>query len=1024
MPPAPPPIPDYALLRCVGRGAYGEVWLARSVTGVYRAVKIVRRSSFEDERPFDREFAGIQRFEPVSAGQDSQVGLLHVGRNDAEGFFYYVMELADDIETGEEIFPERYVPKTLKELRTRQRRLPAAECLSISLALTRALAHLHENGLVHRDIKPSNIVFVHGVPKLADIGLVSAIDTSHSFVGTEGFVPPEGPGTAAADIFSLGKVLYEISTGRDRHDFPNLPEDLMTLPDRRDLLELNEITLRACDNKLARRYPSADAMWQELVLLQAGKSVRRLHLMERRFAFLAKYGIAATIVMALAIGGFVWADWQKTRAEQQRLRAEHAETDAVAQMREAKFNWVRANRRSGQPGQRFDSLAEITRAAQLTNSLDFRNEAIHCLLLPDVRLYKEWAKTPLWDSFNFGRSFRIYGTNDARGNLTIRDVATDRILHELRGDGLPIEAAVSSPDERYVATVDALHRGWMWDLQAVTNQPREFSLTAGATLRCFTPDSRSLLLQYRDSTLHIVDVGTLRKQQLGAEPFKGAEVFFSPSGEYFAGGSRNRVYIHRTADGARVGAFTAKNEVSAMAWHPDGRQLAVAQVDRLEVWDSREGRSLGSFIGHESRIVGLAFDPAGEWLFSSAWDTSLRVWSLENQREVLFAPSGGNNLRMSADGRRLGFVPWDGCTARAYEVADHRVLQNYTVKSLHQPAARGFATTAAFSPNGRLIAVYERRAVQLFPASNPAPPVVLPVPFAEGGFHLEFTPDGRSLFASANDQLFRWTLDWEQDGSLVRVGPPERLAQSLSRGPTVFRLVGDGGKLLIASQVGASWFDVAAQKPLEEFVPEVRSSSIPQPSPDGKVLASVGKGEVQIRNLSNGKSVASLPVRHVISIVFSPDSRWVACMEAGEVTVWKTDSWNLHHRIPREAETSARAACSFDPSSRMLAVTVADRKLQLLDIETKADLATLPIGPLPFDVTFNPRGDELLVVRQPGSFQLWNLRHLRAELSSMGLDWSLPPYPPLPAVAGKPLRVEADPAAVTLPKVVDQTDAP
>ena len=95
----------------MGRGAYGEVWLARSVTGVHRAVKIVRRANFSEDRPFDREFAGIQRFEPVSLGQDSQVGLLHVGRNDAAGFFYYVMELADDIETGDEIFPDVMSPR-------------------------------------------------------------------------------------------------------------------------------------------------------------------------------------------------------------------------------------------------------------------------------------------------------------------------------------------------------------------------------------------------------------------------------------------------------------------------------------------------------------------------------------------------------------------------------------------------------------------------------------------------------------------------------------------------------------------------------------------------------------------------------------------------------------------------------------------------------------------------------------------------------------------------------------------------
>src|SRR5206468_2532672 len=79
-----------------------------------------------------------------------------------------------------------------------------------SLALTSALAFLHEQGLIHRDIKPSNIIFVQGQPKLADIGLVAGSDETCSFVGTEGFIPPEGPGTPAADVYSLGKVLMEL----------------------------------------------------------------------------------------------------------------------------------------------------------------------------------------------------------------------------------------------------------------------------------------------------------------------------------------------------------------------------------------------------------------------------------------------------------------------------------------------------------------------------------------------------------------------------------------------------------------------------------------------------------------------------------------------------------------------------------------------------------------------------------------------------------------------------------------------
>jgi len=53
-------IPDHELLRRIGRGAYGEVWLARNQLGAYRAVKVVYRKDFEQNRPFEREFAGIQ----------------------------------------------------------------------------------------------------------------------------------------------------------------------------------------------------------------------------------------------------------------------------------------------------------------------------------------------------------------------------------------------------------------------------------------------------------------------------------------------------------------------------------------------------------------------------------------------------------------------------------------------------------------------------------------------------------------------------------------------------------------------------------------------------------------------------------------------------------------------------------------------------------------------------------------------------------------------------------------------------
>ena len=74
------------MLRRIGGGAYGEVWLARSTaTGARRAAKIVWRHSFEDDRPFQREFEGIQRFERISREHPSQLALSRIGRNDAQG---------------------------------------------------------------------------------------------------------------------------------------------------------------------------------------------------------------------------------------------------------------------------------------------------------------------------------------------------------------------------------------------------------------------------------------------------------------------------------------------------------------------------------------------------------------------------------------------------------------------------------------------------------------------------------------------------------------------------------------------------------------------------------------------------------------------------------------------------------------------------------------------------------------------------------------------------------------------------
>ncbi len=310
-----PAVADHTLIRRIGVGSYGEVWLASNVLGTRRAVKIVFRRAFDSERPYEREFSGILKFEPVSRTHPGFVDILQVGRNDPAGYFYYVMELADDAtdlppaaqtarsqEAQSEMSSfssgETYTPKTLKTELRRKGRLCTAECIEVAIALTNALGHLHQRGLVHRDIKPANIIFVEQRPQLADIGLVTDSASTRTHLGTDGYLPPEGAGSPQSDLYSMGKVLYELSTGLDRKEFPELPPDLASWPDRKQFLALNEIIIRACAADPSQRYASAAEMLTDLERLKQGREPDSWRSTRRR--------LSLALILAILLGAGLW----------------------------------------------------------------------------------------------------------------------------------------------------------------------------------------------------------------------------------------------------------------------------------------------------------------------------------------------------------------------------------------------------------------------------------------------------------------------------------------------------------------------------------------------------------------------------------------------------------------------------------------------------------------------------------------------------------------------------------------------
>ncbi|MEW6161205.1 MAG: serine/threonine-protein kinase, partial [Verrucomicrobiota bacterium] len=646
---APPRVPDHVLLRPIGRGSYGDVWLARSVMGTYRAVKIVYRRNFKEERPFEREFSGLQKFEPVSRTHEGLVDLLQVGRNEAEGYYYYVMELGDDLHRGPDIVPEQYEPKTLAKVVTERGRLSFEECLVLSLALARGLNHLHQHGLIHRDIKPSNIIFVNDIPKIADIGLVAGVGTSESFVGTEGFIPPEGPGTPQADIYSLGKVLYEISTGKDRHKFPEVPSDLGVRTDRQQFLELNEVILRACDGDLRRRYQSIEEMLSDLVLLHAGKSVKRLRLLEKRFAILTRAG---AILAALAcIAGAAFYQARQARIETTRRLASSYVTHGT--------------------------LAVHQR--DLIGSLPWYAEALRIEEGDPIR----------------ERRHRVH--------LSVV-LGQCPILAGMWFDNVPINCVEFSPDGRWLAIAGGDGKVTLRDLEDPSVEPRIFrhSQTHEAETAAFSSDGELLLTSGIDGLARVWSLATCQEvSQALVHPEKIYSARFSPDGEWIVtacADGKVRVWERRT------GALRDTLEHHAKAvrfadFSPDGQKIITSSQDWTAlVIDLKTREVIGQPLRHSNWIYKACFSPDGRVVATCSFDGTARLWDVASGHSILLDHTGPvRSIAFSPDGRRVVTACWD----YTYTV---RVWDSATGKEVLPPLKHNNQVLyVGFNPNGRQI---------------------------------------------------------------------------------------------------------------------------------------------------------------------------------------------------------------------------------------------------------------------------------------------------------------------------------
>ena len=372
---APPNLPGFEIVRELGRGGMGQVFLARQTEPVERevAVKVI----LNQIRSADLEWRFQAERQAIAQMQHPAIAQIYEAGTNPDGYPYFAME---------------YVPGESLLAFCNEHKLGLKERLELFIRICQGVSHAHQKGMVHRDLKPANILVSWvdelATPKIIDFGIATAAGGNQSArdsssAGTPAYMSPEQFNDPASvdtrsDIHALGVILCELLTDqrpRDQALFrstdpsqigsrltesePHSPSELLSaLGDKasqvaatrrvssarlaRKLVgDLDAIVLRSVAADREQRYASAAELVDEVRNYLAGKPVRAMGEEKgyrfRRFVTRHAWVVTSIslIFLALSIGlGTATTGMNQAQREREQVLARQLELEKLIEFQQ------------------------------------------------------------------------------------------------------------------------------------------------------------------------------------------------------------------------------------------------------------------------------------------------------------------------------------------------------------------------------------------------------------------------------------------------------------------------------------------------------------------------------------------------------------------------------------------------------------------------------------------------------------------------------------------------------------------